>query len=102
PRPPITKFKVTIPAGTPVGTCDARLVGRWGVSNPRAFVVGDLPEVLEKDPNDDVEQAQRVALGTTVNATISSPTDVDYYVVAGKKGQRLVATCQAESIDSRL
>jgi hypothetical protein len=102
PPPPVTKFKVTIAPETPPGLYDVRLVNKWGVSNPRAFTVGDLPEVEEKEPNDDVPQAQRVAINTTVNGTIGNPVDVDYYVFAGKKGQRALVSCLASSIDSRL
>ncbi len=102
PKPAITKFRVTVAPGTPLGVHDVRLVNKWGVSNPRAFVVGDLAEVQEKEPNNDVEQAQRVELNTTVNGAISTPTDVDYYVFAGKKGQRVVVSCLASGIDSRL
>src|SRR5258708_231375 len=40
--PPVTKFKVTVPGDVPLGFHDVRLVNKWGVSNPRAFVVGDL------------------------------------------------------------
>jgi hypothetical protein len=100
--PPPPKFKVTIAADAPVGIHDVRLVNKWGVSNARAFTVGDLPEVLEKEPNDDVDKAQRVELNSTVNGAMASPTDVDYYVFAGKKGQRVVVSCLASSIDSRL
>jgi hypothetical protein len=100
--PPITKFKVTIPANVPVGIYDARLVGQWGISNPRAFVVGDLNEVAEKEPNNDVDQAQRVELNSTINGAIAAPTDVDYFVFTGKKDQRVVVSCLASSIDSRL
>ncbi len=100
--PAVTKFRVTIAPGTPLGFHDVRLVNKWGVSNPRAFVVGDLAEALEKEPNNDVEQAQRVELNTTVNGAIAAPTDVDYYVFAGKKGQRVLVSCLASSIDSRL
>jgi hypothetical protein len=102
PKTPVTKFKVTIPAETPVGIYDVRLVNKWGVSNPRAFVVGDLNEVLEKEPNNDVPEAQRVDLNTTISGTIAAPTDVDYFVFAAKKGQRVIVSCLASSIDSRL
>lgn len=99
---PITRrFKVTLAANVPLGIHDVRLVNKWGVSNPRAFVAGDLNEVLEKEANNDVEQAQRVAVNSTVNGAMANPTDVDYYVVAGKKGQRIVFSCLAASIDSR-
>ncbi|MBY0522976.1 MAG: PPC domain-containing protein [Gemmataceae bacterium] len=96
------RFKVTIPADTPIGTHDIRIYNRWGASNPRAFVVGDLPETLEKEPNNDVEQAQRIELNSAVSGTIGAPTDVDYYGFTGKKGQRVVVSCLASSIDSRL
>lgn len=104
PAPPMltTRFKVTIPANTPLGSHDLRVINKWGVSNPRAFMVGDLNEEAEKEPNNDVPEAQRVAVNTTVNGVIAAPTDVDYFVFAGKKGQRVVASCRTSSIDSRL
>lgn len=95
------QFTVTVAKDVPPGTYDVRVVGKWGVSNPRAFVVGELPEVHEKEPNNDVPEAQRVEIGTTVNGVIGSGTDVDYTVFAGKKGQRVVIACQASSLDSR-
>jgi hypothetical protein len=101
-RPPITKFTVTIAKDVPVGYYDVRLVNSKGVSNPRRFVVGDLNEVAEKEPNNDVDQAQKVEIGTTINGAISAPTDVDYFSFAGKKGQRVLVTCLTASIDSRL
>src|SRR5262249_42132263 len=61
------KFKVTVAGDAPLGNHDLRLVNKYGVSNPRTFVVGDRPEVLEKEPNNDVDQAQRIELNTTVN-----------------------------------
>jgi hypothetical protein len=95
-------FKVTIPADTPLGTQDVRIVTARGVSNPRAFVVSDMTEVLEKEPNNDLPEAQRVELNTTINGAIATPTDVDYFIFSGKKGQRVVTSCLASSIDSRL
>jgi hypothetical protein len=102
PPPPVTKFKVTIPADAPLGICDVRLLNKWGISNPRAFMIGDLPEVAEKEPNNDVDTAQRVEMNTTINGAIAAPTDVDYFVFAGKKGQRVIISCLASTIDSRL
>jgi hypothetical protein len=100
-KPVINRFKVTLATNVAPGIHDVRFVNKWGVSNPRAFVAGDLNEVLEKEPNNDVEQAQRVEINSTVNGSMANPTDVDYYVFAGKKGQRVVFSCLASSIDSR-
>jgi hypothetical protein len=101
-RPPITKFTVTIAKDVPVGYYDVRLVNNNGVSNPRRFVVGDLNEVAEKEPNNDVEQAQKVEIGTTITGAITAGTDVDYFSFSGRKGQRVLITCLTASIDSRL
>ncbi len=101
-QPPITKFSVSIAADVPLGYYDVRLVNKNGVSNPRRFVVGTLNEVAEKEPNNDVEQAQKVEIGTTITGVISAPTDVDYFSFPGKKGQRVLIQCLTASIDSRL
>lgn len=95
------KFKVTASADVPPGLYDLRFVGKWGVSNPRAFAVSDLNEVAEKEPNNDVAEAQKVELGTVVSGVIANPTDVDYASFAGKKGQRVIVSCLASSIDSK-
>jgi hypothetical protein len=100
-KPVVSHFKVTLAANVPLGLHDVRFVNKWGVSNPRAFVAGDLNEVLEKEPNNDIEQSQRVEINSTVNGSMANPTDVDYYVFAGKKGRRVVFSCLASSIDSR-
>ncbi|GIW82927.1 MAG: hypothetical protein KatS3mg105_4734 [Gemmatales bacterium] len=102
PPPPPLKFKVTIAANVPPGIYDARITSKYGISNPRAFVVGQLNEILEKESNDDVPQAQKVELNTTINGVINRNVDVDYYTFTGKKGQRILVHCAATSIDSRL
>ena len=56
PLPP-SKFKITVAADVPPGNYDVRVVNKFGVSNPRVFVVGDLNELQEKEPNNDVPEA---------------------------------------------
>jgi hypothetical protein len=102
PPPTGLRFKVRIPEDTPVGLQDVRVVTAAGISNPRAFLVGDQKEVSEKEPNNDVPEAQAVELNSAIHGVISSPTDVDYFRFRGKKGQRIVVSCLATSIDSKL
>lgn len=102
PPPPPLKFKVAVGDKVPLGSHDVRVVGKWGISNPRAFVVGELPEALEAEPNDDVDKAQRIEIGSTTTGVIASRTDVDYVAFAGKRGQRVAIHCAATTIDSRL
>lgn len=95
------KFKVTVPKDA-TGTHDVRVVGKNGLSNPRAFVVSNVTDVLETEPNNDVPQAQKIELDTTVNGVISAPTDVDYVSFKAKSGEQVAVYCLASSIDSRL
>lgn len=100
PGPP--RFRVSIAADVPLGMHEVCVVGRFGVSNPRIFCVGELNEVVEQEPNNDVDQAQKVPLNVVVNGVINPNVDVDYFAFDGKKGQRVVVACHAFSIDSRL
>jgi hypothetical protein len=101
--PPVVppKFELTIAANVPLGIHDLRAIGKWGISNPRAFVVGDLAEVQEQEPNNDLPQAQVIELNRVVNGVINANVDVDYYRFAGKAGQRVVVHGSCFSIDSR-
>jgi hypothetical protein len=97
------KFKVTVPIGEVKSEMlDVRVVSKGGLSNPRAFMVGLLDEVNEAEPNNDVLQAQKVELNTTVNGAISTPTDVDYVRFAAKAGQNVVVYCLTTTIDSKM
>lgn len=100
--PPITKFEVTVAPSVPPGLYDIRFVGKYGVSNPRIFVVGVAEEVAEKEPNNDVEPAQKIELGQTINGNIAAAADVDYFLFPGKKGDRILIKCDTASIDSKL
>lgn len=101
PAPKLIKFKVTIPADTPLGIHDVRISGKTGVSNSRAFQITDLNEIAEKEPNNDIPEAQKIEINTVINGVISAPTDVDFYSLKGKKGQRILASCLASSLDSK-
>ena len=89
------KFKVAIAKDVPLGPYDVRVITPLGLSNFRAFVVGDVPEVQEKEPNNEPSQAQRVSLPVVINGRMDGGTDVDFYVFAAKKGQRIVIDCWA-------
>ena len=96
------RFKVAVAPKTPVGFHDVRVVGKDGISNPRTFVVSDWNEINEAEPNNERGKANRVPIETIVNGKIEPGEDVDWFVVAAKKGQRLLVECWAWRIDSRL
>src|SRR5438477_10306403 len=100
-EPDPNRFQVTIGAQVPPGSYEARVLGRFGASNPRGFVVGDLAEITSPTTNHTVESATEVALGTVVNGRADANA-VDYYQFSVKKGQRVLIECLAKDIDSRM
>lgn len=101
-QPVYGNWTVTIPAGLPLGIYDVRIGGALGLSNPRSFVVGDLVEVRETEPNNRRDKAGQLAINQTLNGRMDAGTDIDWFKFTGKKGQRVVIECWAHRIDSRM
>ena len=95
------KFAVSIAADTPPGVYDARVMSRLGVSSVRAFSVNTLPEIVRTKPNNSVEAAMPLPVGSICNATMTTRA-VDFYSFQGVKGKRVAIECAATGIDSRL
>jgi hypothetical protein len=102
PQPVANQFTVTIAADVPAGRYEVRAVGFFGISNPRAFQVGTRAEVAEVEPNNEIAQAQPLALEQTVNAKMNGGTDVDWYKITGQQGQRILGELYARRLDSRM
>lgn len=100
-RPEANKFVITIAPDVSPGLCEARVVGRFGISNPRAFAIGDRPEILEKGGNNSPSSAMEIAVGQTLNGRCDANA-VDYFKLTAKKGQRVLIGCLAGEIDSRM
>ncbi|MBS0262613.1 MAG: PPC domain-containing protein [Planctomycetes bacterium] len=96
------KFKITANAELPEGTYEVRLIGRFGVSNPRLFAVShELSDVLEVEPNNSVAQAQRVSLNSAIDG-VSDGNGQDLYRFSARGGERIAIDCQAQKLDSAL
>jgi hypothetical protein len=92
------RFRLSIAVDVPPGTYDVRLVGRFGVSNPRLFSVSHgLAEVAQMAG----DTPQTVAINSAINGSCGANRD-DIYRFAAKKGQRVVIECQAGKLDSPL
>jgi hypothetical protein len=96
------QFVVTIGPEVPRGVHEVRALGRFGLTNPRAFAVGGLEESVEKEPNSTPGEANPVALETTVNGVIDGAADRDCFRFQAAKGDRILLECSAYRIDSRL
>lgn len=95
-----------IPLDTGEGGGDAssvrHLEARRGgsASNPVAYAVDDLPECLEREPNDDAGRAEVVPLPRVVNGRIGRPGDVDVFRFLGFAGDAVVAEVEARRLGS--
>lgn len=95
------KWKVTIPADTPLGLYPIVRHNENGVSSTRWFSVGRLPEIEEKEPNNGFSNRQKIdSLPVCVNAKLGEANDVDHFQISLRKGQTLVAMVEAYSIGS--
>ncbi|MDB5387645.1 MAG: peptidase domain protein [Planctomycetaceae bacterium] len=101
PQPVPGAFTVTIKPEVAPGIYQGRVMGRYGISNPRAFMVGSQPELTETEPNNSLKQATAVPLGTTING-VSDGAVLDYFKFSARQGQRVIIDCRAFRIDSRL
>ena len=72
------------------------------VSNYVPFALDTLPECLEKEPNDEPSQAQKVQLPIIINGRIDHPGDWDVFEVQGKAGETIVAEVYARRLGSPL
>jgi hypothetical protein len=102
PQPVANQFVVTIAANVPLGVYEARAIGKYGASNPRAFTVGDIPETLEIEPNNEFETATEITAPALINGRSNQAADVDFFKFKAAAGQRIIVTSYARRIDSRI
>ena len=94
--------KLTIAADAVPGRRMLRVCnGQTGLTNFSYFIVGTLPEIVEKEKNNELRRAQEVSLPVVVNGRVSQPLDVDCFRFQARKGQKLTAAVAAYDFDSR-
>jgi len=75
---------------------------RGSVSNQVPFVVDTLPECLEKEPNHELPNAQKITLPMIVNGRIDPLGDTDIFSFTARAGSSVVAEVHARRLDSPL
>jgi hypothetical protein len=100
-QPLANKYVVTIAADCPPGLYEARVMTRLGISSPRVFAVGTLPESTRTSSNTTLATAFPIELNSVCNAVCSARA-IDHYRFAAKQGQRVIVDCATRGIDSKL
>ena len=94
--------QVKIAPDAPLGRHPLRVMTPFGPSEVGYFVVGEWPEIVEKEPNNTKEQAQPLTGPVTVVGRSDAAEDVDVYRVTIQKGEIIVFAAAAGSIGSPL
>ncbi|MEX2140708.1 MAG: hypothetical protein WD894_15710 [Pirellulales bacterium] len=100
-QPVPNQFVVTVAGDVPRGLYEARAIGRFGISNPRFFLIDPRDAIRETEPNDDRAKAQEVPLETHLFGTVEAEKS-DHFKFTAKQGQRILIQCWANRADSRL
>ncbi|MBI4860687.1 MAG: hypothetical protein HY815_10570 [Candidatus Riflebacteria bacterium] len=91
-------LEITIDPDAAPGDRELRLQTAAGLTNPLCFQVGQLPEVLEHEPNNpDWPQIQQVQVPALLNGQLL-PGDVDCFKFRATSGQRLVIEAEARRL----
>jgi len=101
------KVRITVDPATPLGVYPIRVLTDEGLSVPFPLAVGQLPQIQEKEDNNNIDlkaneadwTAQRIVLPTVIEGELPEG-DYDYFRFQGQKGQRIVADILGARIGS--
>jgi hypothetical protein len=69
------------------------------IHNSIRVAADDLPQILEREPNDRADLAQAIVAPCAVNGRISHAGDARYFRLTAKKSERLVIAIQSAALD---
>jgi hypothetical protein len=90
------RLEVTIPKDLAADRVWLRLYNSDGASAPAPFLIDNLKEINEREPNDEPEKAQELTEPSViVNGVLAKKADVDCFALHLTAGQTLVAAVDA-------
>ncbi|MFL5246148.1 MAG: pre-peptidase C-terminal domain-containing protein [Gemmataceae bacterium] len=94
----VAPVEVTMPTDAAVDEVWVAPKGSNGLHGwPVALLCSDHEEALEQEPNNEMAKANRIAVPGGITGRFVEKNDLDYYVFAAKKGQRL--TIQGDTLE---
>jgi hypothetical protein len=101
PRPIPGTMRVEIAADVPPGLYDAVATCRYGVTNPRLFMVGTAAEIPRRAGIGSPATAADVPADATVSG-VATANAADHYAISLAAGQRIRLDVWARRLDSRM
>ncbi|HLV80951.1 MAG TPA: hypothetical protein VKT32_11750 [Chthonomonadaceae bacterium] len=97
------KMRVTVSPDAPLGAREYRVATpRFGISTVGLLVIGDLPEVMEQEPNNDIAHANPVSLPCVVNGRFQDGEDIDCFKFKAAAGQEVVFTVECARLEDKI
>jgi hypothetical protein len=96
------KMTLRLEPNARLGQQELRTTSAIGLSNPFQFIVSDLPEVMESEPNTSLTHANAISLPTGINGRIQNAKDYDAFKFHVEKDQRWIFEVMAQRFGSPL
>jgi hypothetical protein len=93
-------LSLALPTDLKLGLYDLRFVGRYGVSNPRAFEISRFDTIESYGSNTQANKAQKISLNTVIEGVFKS-ANPHWFLFDAKKGQTITATFHQRRFDTR-
>ncbi len=94
------KAHVVLPADMPAGAYDLRFVGRYGVSNPRVFMVTPHTVVESSGTNAKADNALKITVGSGISGVFKATTS-HWFTFEAQKSRTLTARFLGMEADTR-
>lgn len=92
--------EVVRPSASPLDGVEVRVKTEAGSSNAKLLLASGLKELIEVEPNNGTNQAQRLTVPCAVSGRFEAIGDVDYFVLAAKKNDKFTVRVLAERLAS--
>jgi hypothetical protein len=97
----VSPVEVTAPTDPAVNALWVAPVGANGLHGwPVSVALSDLDESLEGEPNNEPAKANRVNVPSAITGRLLQKGDIDYFVFAAKKGQRVIIEAHTRDLNS--
>lgn len=91
-------LQITVPAETPPGDYDLRVLTGQGLSQPHVMQITAWPTTTADEQADTPDSAETLKLPGGVDARFDHTGDIDWYAFAGTAGQTVTIRCRSRSL----
>ena len=96
-------MKLTVAPDAPLGVREFRLAtAHQGISTIGQLVIGDEPELMEVEPNNDPEHAQPLTIPCVMNGRFQQGEDVDWYKFNVGAGQEVAFAVMCARLEDKI